>query len=227
MHVNNAKPANTLQSRSQMGRVCAPSRNTLARFFSWAIHCTLPLSIHPLSVPKLGNCGLCQDLQECSRISIPLWFAGFQLIRLLICGIPISLDAIAQLEEALTFEEHWWLLQDLIVIDFDGPDTILGSRVISGMVREFPKVINDWCATQDKGDQKSKPPSPHFCWQSLEPSPNQDTTIDIDTVSMVYVISFENPPTMRSQKKTALLLAILLHPKRIVPDLRLFSSVPQ
>ena len=27
----NAKPANTLQSRSQMGRVCAPSRNTLAR----------------------------------------------------------------------------------------------------------------------------------------------------------------------------------------------------
>ena len=30
VHVN-AKPANTLQSRSQMGRVCAPSRNTLAR----------------------------------------------------------------------------------------------------------------------------------------------------------------------------------------------------
>ena len=97
---------------------------------------SVPLSIH--RIPKSGNCGLCQDFQELPRI--PPWFAGFQLIRLSICGIAISLDAIAKLEEAFTFEEHWCLLQDLIVIDLDCPDTILGSKDIgSGMVRHFPQ----------------------------------------------------------------------------------------
>ena len=122
----NSLPGHTLQSRRQMDHACAPSRNTLEARNSELLREKKKPSCNKTWVLRWHVAVICSPKFSAKNIIYSSFGTSAKPTCVIAQSQIVRQNWAMLLKETLTLEKHGCLLQNLVIINFDGPHSILG-----------------------------------------------------------------------------------------------------